>query len=61
MRDNGIIAHCVFGGFRMAREVWERGPDGWECDYDINGLDDTVWPTRAECQAAIDRAEAQCR
>lgn len=54
MRDNGITAHCVFGGFRMARELWTRGPDGWECDYDVNGLDPTVWPTEAECLRAIE-------
>lgn len=49
-----IIAHCVFGGFRMAREVWERTLDGHECDYDFEDLPTTVWPTEAECLRAIE-------
>lgn len=58
MRDNGIVPLCVFGGWRQARELSQRTPDGWEVEWDTNELDPTVWPTLAECQAAIRKAEA---
>lgn len=46
--------HCVAGGFRMAYTDWVRTEDGWDCDFDFEGLRDTVYGTHAECQAAID-------
>ena len=48
-----IVPHCVAGGFRMVREDWSRSSDGWDCDYDFEGLDDTIFATEADCQQAI--------
>lgn len=47
----------VFGGFQIARHDWYRDEDGWQCEYDV--LDLTVYATEAECQAAIDAAQAE--
>jgi len=52
----------VFGGFRIARVgMWTlagRDADqGWDQDYEFVGK--RVWPTEAECQAAIERRDFQ--
>lgn len=54
MTDTRLIAQTVFGGWRMAWEVGKRTPEGWDCDYQHDGLDPTVWPTEAECLRAIE-------
>lgn len=45
--------HCVFGGFKMAYTDWVRTEDGWDCDFDFDGLPATVFATAEECEAAI--------
>lgn len=48
-----ITPLCVFGGFRICREDWTRTEDGWECDYDVSDLDETIYPTKEACEQAI--------
>ena len=48
-----LIPLTVFGGYRMADEVWQRTLDGHECDYDYEGLPETLYPTREACEQAI--------
>ena len=50
--------HTVFGGWRMAYTDWVRDEDGWDCDYDFDGLPTTVFATEAECLAAIEQRAA---
>ncbi len=45
--------HTVYGGFRMAFTDWVRDEDGWDCDFDFDGLPTTVFATEADCLAAI--------
>jgi len=46
-------AYWVFGGFRMSYEDWTRTEEGWDCDYDFDGLPATVFPTVEACEHAI--------
>jgi hypothetical protein len=51
----GVAPHTVYGG-------WTRTEDGWDCDYDYEGLPDTVYPTADDCREAIaDLAAARQR
>lgn len=48
----GLEAHMVFGGFKIATAEWTRTEDGWDCDYQI--VDPQLYPSKASCEAAID-------
>ena len=48
----GLEAHMVFGGFKIATAEWTRTEDGWDCHYEF--VSPTVYPTAEACQRAID-------
>lgn len=48
-----LVPWTVHGGFRMAYQVWEWTEDGWDCEWDTDGLPATIFATQAECEAAI--------
>ena len=46
--------------YRIAYEDWFRvnepgGLEGWDCNYDTEGLPETLYPTREACQQAIEQ------
>lgn len=49
-----IVPHFYAGAYRMAAQQWERhGDDGWDCEYETEGLDPTLYPTKEACEQAI--------
>jgi hypothetical protein len=44
----------VFGGWRIARTRWVRDRnEDLDLEEDFEGLPDTIFPTKEECEAAI--------
>lgn len=41
-------------GWRIADHVWTRTLDGWECDYETDDFDQTVYATEQDCREAIE-------
>lgn len=54
----GLEAHMVFGGFKIATAEWTRTEDGWDCDYEI--VDPTLYPSKFSCEAAIADLRIAC-
>lgn len=58
MKSRTFIPSPVMGGFRIARTSWvlvDAGTpaEGWDELTGFDGMDETVWPTREACEAAI--------
>lgn len=45
--------YCTAHGFRMAHADWTRTEDGWDCEWDFDGLPLTYFETKEACEAAI--------
>lgn len=52
----GLEAHTVFGGFKIATAEWTRTEDGWDCQYEIVRHD--LYVTREACEVAIEAIRA---